>query len=142
MVRFPHSSSSPGPAAPRSPAHNGDPTPYLELWSTRDPVTLFGAASSGQGGWEQVTRTIHMAVSRFSNGTLLNFELMAAEVSGELAYTVGDERSAVSVNGGPVKPTTLRVTHIYRRENGDWKLVHHHGDPPTDHSPPAEASTP
>jgi ketosteroid isomerase-like protein len=84
-------------------------------------VTLFGAvASSGHGGWEQVTRTIHMAVSRFSYGTLLNFELVVAEVSGELAYTVGDERSAVSFNGGPLQLTTLRVTHIYRRENGDW----------------------
>jgi hypothetical protein len=32
-----------------------------------------------------------MAVSRFTNGTPLNFELIAAEVSGELPYTVGYE---------------------------------------------------
>jgi ketosteroid isomerase-like protein len=84
--------------------------------------------ASGQGGWEQVTLSIRAAVSRFSNGTPLNFELVAAQVGGELAYTVGYERSAVSVNGGSVQPNTLRVTHIYRRENGDWKLVHRHGD--------------
>jgi hypothetical protein len=23
--------------------HNGDPEPRLQMWSTRDPVTLFGA---------------------------------------------------------------------------------------------------
>ncbi len=23
--------------------HNGDPTPRLEMWSTKDPVTLLGA---------------------------------------------------------------------------------------------------
>jgi hypothetical protein len=80
-------------------------------------VTLFGAvASSGHGGWEQVTRTIHMAVSRFSNGTLLYFELMAAEVSGELAYAVGYERSAVSVNGGPVsRPSSGSPTSTAER---------------------------
>ena len=36
--------------------------------------------------------------------------------------------------------TTLRLTHIYRRENGEWKIVHRHGDhPPIDQSPAAEA---
>jgi hypothetical protein len=95
-------------------------------------------------GWtsDQVTRTIRSVTSRFSNGTPFNFELVAAGLSGKLAYTVGYERSAVSFNGGPVEPNTLRVTHIYRRENGDWKLVHRHGDhPPIDQNPPAEAAT-
>jgi hypothetical protein len=74
--------------------------PYLELWSTRDPVTRVRGVASGQGGWEQVTRTIHMAVFRFFNGTPLNFELMAAEVSGELAYTVSYEGSVASAEIG------------------------------------------
>jgi ketosteroid isomerase-like protein len=107
-------------------------------------VTLFGAvASSGHGGWEQVTRTIHMAVSRFTNGTPLNFELMAAEVSGG-AGLHGRLRTLRSVGQRrPLQPTTLRITHIYRREHGDWKLMHRHGDhPPINQSPPAEASTP
>jgi ketosteroid isomerase-like protein len=34
----------------------------------------------------------------------------------------------VSRNGGPVRPNRLRVTHVYRRENGQWKIVHRHGD--------------
>ena len=40
------------------------------------------------------------------SSTLLYFELVAAEVSGELAYTVGYERSSVSVNGGPSSRTS------------------------------------
>ncbi len=59
-----------------------------------------------------------------------------------MAYTVGYERSIVSVDGGPPTPNILRVTHVYRRENGEWKIVHRHGDrPPVDQSPPATAST-
>jgi ketosteroid isomerase-like protein len=38
-------------------------------------------------------------------------------------------------------PITLRVTHVYRRENGVWKIVHRHSDnAPFDQSPPAEES--
>ena len=109
-------------------AHNGDPGPYVEEWSTRDPLTVFGARSSVTGGWEAVTQAIRALVSRFSNGTPGDFEVVAAEVGSDLAYLVGFERSMVSVDRGPMEPVTLRVTHIYRRENGDWRLAHRHAD--------------
>jgi ketosteroid isomerase-like protein len=64
-----------------------------------------------------------------------DFELIAAGASGDLAYTVGFERNAQSTDGGPVRPNVLRVTHVYRRENGEWKIVHRHADyPPPDQS--------
>ena len=109
-------------------AHNGDPKPYVEEWSTSDPVTVFGARSSVTGGWEAVTQAIRALVSRFSSGTPGDLEVVAAEVGSDLAYLVGFERSMVSVDEGPMEPANLRVTHIYRRENGDWRLVHRHAD--------------
>ena len=122
--------------------HNGDPAPRLEMWSTKDPVTLFGAYGPCKSGSDEVTRTSRWAASRFSNCTAYNLELVAAGVSGDLAYTVGYEHSLRSVDGGPVEPSTLRVTHVYRRENGEWKIVHRHADfMPIDESPPAEAQT-
>ena len=36
------------------------------------------------------------------------------------------------MDGVPVEPYTLRVTHVYRREHGEWKIVHRHGDPVPD----------
>jgi len=122
--------------------HNGDPTPRLAMWSTKDPVTLFGAAGPNKSGWDEVSRTFRWVASRFSNCTAYRFELVAAGISGDLAYTVGYEHTSVSVDGVPVEPYTLRVTHVYRREDGEWRIVHRHGDyPPVDQSPPAEAST-
>jgi ketosteroid isomerase-like protein len=74
--------------------------------------------------------------TRFSNCTDYRFELVAAGASGDLAYTLGYEHMTFSMGGGPVQPTTLRVTHIYRREGGEWKIVHRHADsPPIDQSP-------
>ena len=88
---------------------NGDPTPRMEMWSTRDPVTLFGAWGPCNSGWEEVSRTFRWVASRFSDGTAYSFDLVAAGVSGDLAYTVGYERSAAAVDGGPVAPAVLAL---------------------------------
>ena len=53
----------------------------------------------------------------------------------DLAYTVGYEISDVVLDGA-MTHQRLRVTQIYRRENGEWRLVHRHGDfAPVDRSP-------
>jgi ketosteroid isomerase-like protein len=125
--------------------HNGDPQPRMAMWSMHDPVTVLGAARSGTG-WDEVSQLFRWVRARFSNCTAFNFDLVAAGVSGDLAYTVGYEHSPVSIEGVPAEPYTLRVTHVYRREKGEWKIVHRHADavggpPPLDQSPPAKAST-
>jgi ketosteroid isomerase-like protein len=106
--------------------HNGDVEPRLAMWSRNDPVTLFGAWLS-DAGWEDVNRTFHELASRFSDCTSYDVDIIAAGASGDLAYTVGYEHTSTSVEGVP-RTYTLRVTQIYRREDGEWKLVHRHGD--------------
>jgi ketosteroid isomerase-like protein len=109
--------------------HNGDVTPRLEMWSQQDPVTLFGAMWGGSG-WTELSQTFRRLAARFSNCTAYSFEVVAAGASGDLAYTVGYEKCTRSWDGGPPESSTLRVTHVYRRENGEWKIVHRHADPP------------
>ena len=119
---------------------NGDPEPRLAMWSTQDPVTILGAMKDVIGP-EEARQTFHWLATRFSNLTDYRFELVAADASGDLAYTVGYEHASFSMDGGPVAPLTLRVTHVYRREDGEWKIVHRHADaPPTGADPRADAS--
>ena len=107
---------------------NGNPGPRLAMTSTQDPVTVFGAKVPLRSGWDEVSGTVRWLASRWSNGTDYRFEPVAAGVSEDLAYVVGFEHIANSVNGVPVEPYTLRVTHIYRRENAEWKIAHRHAD--------------
>ncbi len=120
--------------------HKGDIKPRLELWTRSDPVTLFGAFGVCNSGWDQVGPTFDWLGSMFSNNERWDFELVAADVVGDLAYTVGYERHVTSVQGGPVQPHVLRVTQVYRRENGEWKVVHRHGDTLIEQRLPEEIS--
>jgi ketosteroid isomerase-like protein len=112
--------------------HKGDPEPRMETWSRNDPVTLFGALGIVKNGWDGVSKAHRFVASSFSDNEGWNFELVAAGVSGDLAYTVGYESHRTAVGGRPVEPYRLRVTHVYRREDGDWKIVHRHGDEVTE----------
>jgi ketosteroid isomerase-like protein len=104
-------------------------------------VTVFGALKSASS-WDEVSRDFRWIASRFSDCTAYRFDLVAAGVSADLAYTAGYEHVSASMDGVPVEPFTLRVTHVYRREHGEWKIVHRHADRvPTDQSPPAEPAT-
>ena len=63
--------------------------------------------------------------------TSYTFEVQAYDVIGDMAYTAGLERTSVSVDGKP-RTYTLRATQVYRREDGQWKVVHRHGDTVTE----------
>ena len=51
-----------------------------------------------------------------------------------MAYTVGYEHTQASVDGTP-RTYSLRVTQVYRREGGDWKVAHRHADTVRDPDP-------
>lgn len=78
----------------------------------------------------------------------MNFELIAAGASGDLAYTVGLNVQTCPLTEGPPHSTKLRITHVNRRENGEWRNVHRHGDyfppdePAAEGSPSARTSEP
>ena len=107
----------------------GDPTAFVDQLSTHDPVTLFPASQPGQTGWADVSQAIRRVASVYSRSSVVDFEVVASGVGGDLAYVVGYEQAASAVAGGADEKLTLRVTQVYRREDGDWKLVHRHADP-------------
>jgi ketosteroid isomerase-like protein len=120
--------------------HNGDAGPRIALWSHEDPVTLFGAVLTSSG-WGQLSTDFLTVASWFTDSREYDVDIVAAGASGDLAYTVGYEHNVVTTRGKP-STYTLRVTHVYRRENGTWKIVHRHADaPPADTTPLSPTST-
>ena len=107
----------------------GDPTPFATLWSHGDDVTIFGGWGAYERGWRAVGPRLVWAAGRFAGGQV-TYEPLAAGSSGDLGYAIGLERGETLVmEGEKPHPLLLRVTHIFRREEGQWKLIHRHADP-------------
>ncbi len=106
--------------------HNGDPAPRRAIWSRKEPVSVLGARRNAHGSRELDELFTALGKS-FSDCTSYAFELLAYDVVGDMAYTAGFEHTSASVDGQP-RTYTLRATQVYRREGGEWRVVHRHGD--------------
>lgn len=117
--------------------HRGDAGPRKAFWSDKEPVTVLGAARSARNRAE-LDALFDWLAARFSNGEPAQFEVVAAGASGDLGYITGYEHTTASIEGRPPASYDLRVTLVFRRENGKWRAVHRHADPVTVGQPPVE----
>ena len=114
----------------------GNPEPMQMMFSHQEDVTLANPLGPAVRGWEQVAETIDRAASNFTDGENEGFEIVAKHVTPELAYIVWVERNEGKVGGRQdIAPFPLRVTTIFRPEDGTWKIVHRHADPITTAQP-------
>ncbi len=114
----------------------GNPEPVKMLFSHREDVTLANPLGPPVRGWEQVAAAGERAASQVREGEIGGFEVVAKYVTPELAYIVEIERNKAKVGGRQEgAPFALRVTTIFRPEDGTWKVVHRHADPITTAQP-------
>jgi len=107
----------------------GDPQPYTSRWAHDPDVTIFGGWGDYEHGWHEVGPRLDWAAERFVAGGTAQ-EILAMVSSGDLGYSVALERGHAHLAGRPTAaPMLLRVTHVYRRIDGVWKVVHRHADP-------------
>ena len=124
-------------------ALNAFVTGNAALWkqhcSHRDDVTIIGAWGGFEKGWAaEVEKRYEWAAGRFLGSKRgMELENISLVVTAELAYSVDIERALVRVAGKDhLAAMALRVTTIFRLENGDWKMVHRHADPLLGLQPP------
>jgi ketosteroid isomerase-like protein len=114
----------------------GDPEPKKALYSRRDDVTLANPFGPPARGWQKVAETLERAASQLREGKALAFERISEFATSELAYIVEIERYHGKVGTSDAAPNALRVTTVFRREDGEWRIVHRHADPITGSRPP------
>lgn len=108
---------------------NGVPAPVLDLSTEGLPATCFPPGGGTVQGAHEVRRRFERDSASFRYGRS-EIELVAMGASDTLAYWTGFYRATVRLEGRDEDVSiNLRVTEIFRREAGEWRLVHQHVDP-------------
>ena len=105
---------------------NGDRWPVAEACAHSPEATTLHPSGGRQVGWTEVWAQWEQLAQLFSGGQIAPHDLLI-RVTGDLAYTVGIERGEGTLGGQPVR-FDYRVTHIFQRDAGAWKLIHRHTD--------------
>ena len=108
-------------------AINGDPVPIIEVWSHGSDVTAMHPLGGQQTGWEEVRASWEQVAQAFSDGQVSIEDLVVVPLADDVAYTLGTEHGQAKLREETVG-IDWRVTNIYRREEGEWNIVHHHTD--------------
>jgi ketosteroid isomerase-like protein len=105
---------------------NGDAGPVAGAWSHSAAVTAMHPIGGRQVGWDAVRASFEQVAQMASGGKI---ELMdqIIHVVGDVAYEAGVEHGKIKLAGQQVA-IEHRVTNIYQREAGAWKMTHHHTD--------------
>ena len=108
---------------------NGAFDPLDAVSTHRSPATIFGPRGDTVEGADEVNAANAAAAAMFANGSTNSFEIMHAASDDQIGYWTGIQHSVVRMRGrdDPI-PMELRVTEVFRNEDGAWKLIHRHAD--------------
>jgi ketosteroid isomerase-like protein len=110
---------------------NGRADGLLGLSTTNDPATFFPPSGDRIHGASRVNAANKKGAHAFGEGSTGHFEILQSASSGDLGFWTGIQHAEVVMKGKdePVS-MQLRTTEVFRREKGEWKLVHRQADIP------------
>ena len=116
----------------------GDVRAIKALYSHSGDATSFYGWGGYERGWEAVSARWDWAGQQFKGGTV-SYQNVTTVVSPDLFYTTDIESFRMNAMDGMSGSTgwSNRVTHIFRLENGEWRLLHRHGNRLEDQFKPA-----
>ncbi len=94
-------------------------------WAQTDESVMDNPLGGIKRGWEEI-RAVYEAI--FSRPARYYFEFYdySLHEAGEIFFVVGRERGEFRL-GEDVLEMAIRTTRIFRRIEGRWRQVHHHG---------------
>jgi hypothetical protein len=115
----------------------GRPQRYEALWSHQPDITLAGGFGGNfEQGWDRVSERLEWASSQFRNGHN-QIRRLAFSSNENIGYLVQTEHLMFNAPG-QAKPIerNYRVTMLFRREQGMWRIIHRHADSQNDKAAP------
>ena len=108
---------------------DGDWSVWRDKLSKREDVTVLGAYGAYVTGREDVQARFERTAAGYAGGGgHSTHQTVVSWMDSDLACIVTVERHDTRIDGKPAA-FMYRVTHVFRREDGDWKVVLRHADP-------------
>ncbi|MFT4101239.1 MAG: nuclear transport factor 2 family protein [Burkholderiaceae bacterium] len=107
----------------------GDIDGYRALITPTDDFTLMSPFGGTPTRGADLTEARWEALGRFFRNGTLKQELVQAYGVADMIVLVVIEHGHGEVGGLPAQDWPLRVTLVYRRDDGQWRLAHRHADP-------------
>ncbi len=105
----------------------GDPEPFADLYSHADDVSYMSAEGGLRVGW-QATWSDWQAQAKLSRGGHIEEVENHVIVHGDMAVVQLVESGVVNNAEGEPVEQTVRETSVFRREDGEWRMIAHHAD--------------
>jgi ketosteroid isomerase-like protein len=114
----------------------GDPEPKKQLFSKRSDVTLANPVRPVARGRDSVEESLDRVAAVMRDGEAHEFERITEYSTPDLAYVHEIERTRAKIGSSDqLESFALRVTTIWRREDGEWKIALRHAAPITRERP-------
>jgi len=104
----------------------GDAAPLAQVWSHGADVSTMHPIGGRETGWDQVRGSFE-GVAGLASAGHVELRDQGIHLGEDLAYELGLEHGQATLAGEEIT-IEQRVTNVYRREGGGWKIVHHHTD--------------
>ncbi len=109
--------------------YKGNPESYRKLYSSKNDISLLGAQGGFSVGQKDVLEHLTTRASWFRAGENVSWESLVKFATDDLGYVIEIEHFDAKVGGSDIVSVALRATTVYRKENGEWKIIHRQGDP-------------
>jgi NAD(P)H-dependent FMN reductase/ketosteroid isomerase-like protein len=99
------------------------------ILTARDPATFLSPRGDVVRGADAVGARYRDDAKTFARGGNSKLEVVQTGASGDLAFWTGFQHAEVTMAKGDERAQmTLRITEVFRLEDGAYKLVHRHAD--------------
>jgi ketosteroid isomerase-like protein len=106
---------------------SGDIGVLEESWSHADDITCLGPTGDFLVGWDAVHKAWQEEAALNLGGNVEPYETRIV-VGDDLAFSQCYEKGSNQDAEGRTVQVSIRATNVFRKENGEWKMISHHTD--------------
>jgi ketosteroid isomerase-like protein len=109
---------------------NGDSAPLERIVAQSGAATFFPPNGGSERGAKEVSARYDRDARAFGKGGETQLEILQSASGGDVGFWTGFQTAQVKLGDGsqPVK-MKLRITELFRRMDGEWRMIHRHADP-------------